>query len=250
VSVERASGLAVGDVVLMPAGDGLNRVHPGSMESRKAAEPRNTASAEHEALAARERTADERERMAGEREAAADERERKADQRERDADRREAVLTQRQQEIDERERELDRRRRALGEAVETLEQRTLETIERSRALLALSGQRLNRAEASVMRTQARRERHQADIDRAAAETEREWVAMLPDPGESIERAKTLRKKVLAAMEAFAANEDEAARVHEQLAAMRPEHRGEYRRTAERARTVARRARQVLGTFAD
>ncbi len=235
------------------------------MESEKAAAgPGNAMSAQRETLTGceraaderqrladqRERRADERERIASGREAVADERERQADQREREADRREAALTERQREIDERERELDRRGRVLGEAVETLAQRTLETIERSRALLALSGQRLNRQEAAVMRVEAHRERHQAEIDRGAAEGERVRAAALPDPGKAIERAKALRKQALAAMEAFAANEEEIARVHEQLAARRPERRDEFRHTAELARTMARRARDLLGAFTE
>lgn len=50
------------------------------------------------------------------------------------------------------------------------------------------------------------------------------------------------------MEALAGNEEEAARIHEQLAAMRPERRDEYRRIADQARRRARKAREDLGTF--
>jgi hypothetical protein len=132
--------------------------------------------------------------------------------------------------------------------VETLEQRTLETIERSRALLALSGERLNRQEAAVMRVEARRERHQAEIYRASAEGERKQAVVLPDPSKAIERAKALRKRARTAMEALAGNEDEIARVHELLAARRPEQRDEYRRIAEQARMRARRVRENLRAF--
>ena len=59
--------------------------------------------------------------------------------------------------------------------------------------------------------------------------------MLPDPSEAIERARVLRGKAIAAVEALAANEDQIARIHEELAASLPERRGEYQRTAEQAR---------------
>jgi hypothetical protein len=116
---------------------------------------------------------------------------------------------ERERAADEREQTADERDR-LGEAVETLEQRMLETIERSRALLALNGERLNRQEAAVMRAEARRERHQAEIDRASAESERGKAAVLPDPGKAIERAKALHKRARTVMEALACNEDEIA----------------------------------------
>ena len=92
-----------------------------------------------------------------------------------------------------------------------------------------------------MRGEARRERRQAEIDRASAESEREQAAVLPDPGQAIERAR-------AAMEALAAREDEIVGVHELLAARHPEQRGEYRRTAEQARMRARRVREDLRKF--
>ena len=91
--------------------------------------------------------------MAGERERTA-EREVLANERERLADEREVLANERERKADEREQELDKRGRALGLGVETLEQRTLETIER----LALSAQRLNREEAAGKRAEARRER--------------------------------------------------------------------------------------------
>ncbi len=172
-----------------------------------------------------------------------DERERRAGERERVADEREAALTVRQQESDERERALDERARRVGDAVESLEQRTLETIERSRALLALSGERLNRQEAVVKRQGARRGRQQAEVDRSSAESERGLAAWLPDPDKLIERTEALRKQTLTAMEAFAANEEEVARLHEDLAARHPERREEYQRTPNKhARRHAKPAR--------
>ena len=73
--------------------------------------------------------------------------------------------------------------------------------------------------------------------------------MPPDPSEAIERAKVLREQALAAMEALAANEDQIAHIHEELAASRPKRRDEYQRTAEQARTAARRAREIVRKFA-
>jgi hypothetical protein len=115
------------------------------------------------------------------------------------ADEREALANGRERKADEREQDLDRRGRALGLGVETLEQRTLETIER----LALSAQRLNREEAGVKRAKARRERQQAAIDRACAESERGLQAWLPDPSPAVNRAEELRKQALTAIEALA-----------------------------------------------
>jgi hypothetical protein len=58
----------------------------------------------------------------------------------------------------------------------------------------------------------------------------------------------LRRQALTAIEAFAASEEEIARAYEELAASRPERRGEYLRAAEQARATARRAREVVRTF--
>ena len=231
-------------------------VHPRGVESKKAATgPGNAASAQQEDMTERERVADERERVAGERErkankreALADERERKADEREREADRREAALNERQWGIDERERELNERGRELGVVVESLQQRALETVERSRALLALSRQRLNRHETAAERAQAHQERQQAELSRTLAQSKREHAAALPDPTEVIARARALSEQARAVMEAIAANEEEIARLHEELAARSPERREEYRHTAEQARVNARRAREVIRKF--
>ncbi|HUK73181.1 MAG TPA: hypothetical protein VLW50_31275 [Streptosporangiaceae bacterium] len=53
---------------------------------------------------------------------------------------------------------------------------------------------------------------------------------------------------MTAMQAFAGTEEEVARIFEELASGHPERRDEYRRTAEQARTKARRAREALRTF--
>jgi hypothetical protein len=124
----------------------------------------------------------------------------------------------------------------------------LETVERSRALLALSGQRANRHEAAVKRAEACRERQQAELTRTLAESKREHAAALPDPSEAVERARVLREQAATAMESLAAREDEVARIYEELASRRPAHRDEYRRTAEQARAGARRAREVVRKF--
>ena len=91
----------------------------------------------------------------------------------------------------------------------------------------------------MKRARARRERQQAEIDRASAETERGLLIGLPDPSKPIERAEALGTQTRAAIEAFAATEDEIARIHEELAATRVG-RGEYRRTAEKHARPAKR----------
>ena len=115
-------------------------------------------------------------------------------------------------------------------------------------MLALSRQRLDRNEAAVMRAESSRERQHAELSRTVAASKREHAAALPDPGEAIERARVLREQAMAAMEALAAREDEIARVYEELAGRRPARRDQYRRTAEQARTGARRAREVVRKF--
>jgi hypothetical protein len=173
--------------------------------------------------------------------AASNQRDGRAGEREREADRREA---------DERERELDERGRALGWAVETLEQRTLETIERSRALLGYDVERLNREETAARRATERRARQQAQINRASAESERGLAAWQPDPGVQVKRAQELRRQARTAIEAFSATEEQIARLHDELAASRPERRDEFRRTAEQARQVARQAREAPRAFTE
>lgn len=51
------------------------------------------------------------------------------------------------------------------------------------------------------------------------------------------------------MEAFAALEDQIARVHEDLATRRSDRCDEFRRTAEEARASARRAREIVRNLA-
>ena len=115
-------------------------------------------------------------------------------------------------------------------------------------MLELSEQRLNRHEAAVMRAQERQEREHAELGRAVAEGKREHAAALPDPREAITRATALREQALSAMEGLAVIEDQLARTYEELAARSPQRRDECRRTAEQARTSARRAREVVQRF--
>jgi hypothetical protein len=112
----------------------------------------------------------------------------------------------------------------------------------------LSGQRLSRHEAAVRRVQERRERERAELGRAVAESKRERAAALPDPYDAIARAAALREQGLTVMEALAVVEDQLARTHKEMAARSPERRDEYRRTAEQARTSARRACEVVRKF--
>ena len=187
-------------------------------------------------MASDQRAADEPEYTAGEREHMADQREHTADERERQAD--------------ERERKLGEREREAGLDAETLDQHTLEAIDRARYLLALSAERLNRQEARVERGQAGRPREQAEIDRASAEGARGLAAMERDPAVAIRRSVALRRQAQAAIENFAVNEDHIARIHEELAASDTDRREEYQRIAERAREGARRAREALRKFTD
>jgi chromosome segregation ATPase len=220
--------------------------HPGTMTDAGAVQ-RETQDARERAADERQVRADEREQLAEERERNADERDARADERERLADERERAADLRETELDDREHALIERSQQLSTDLEDLEERTLATIERSRILLARSGQRLSRQEEAVRRHQARRERQQAEIDRASAETERSLGTWWPDPAPAIERSRKLRQKAVAAIETFAANEEQIARLHEDLAAGQPSRRGEHRQLAEQARDTARKAREILGS---
>jgi hypothetical protein len=132
---------------------------------------------------------------------------------------------------------------------ETLEQRSLERIERSRVLLTLSEARLTREEAELRRKLARQGRQQAAVDRASAESQRKQGAGHPEPADLAKRSRLLRQQSLVTLEALAASEEEVARVHEDLAARHPAHREDYLRVAAKARTAARRTRGTLRSFA-
>lgn len=100
----------------------------------------------------------------------------------------------------------------------------------------------------MKRQRAHRQRQQAEVSRAAAESERKLTGWLPDPGPLAERGKVLRRRVLASMRALASNEEEAARIFQDLAASNPNRRAEYLDQAEHARTSALSAREVLARF--
>jgi hypothetical protein len=152
--------------------------------------------------------------------------------------------------LNERERQLDERAHRVGVAVDDLQQRVLASIERSRALLARSGERLSRQEAGLKRTTDDRARQQAEINRESAESERHLVAGLPDPSEAVERAKNFHTRARSAVEAFASAQEEIASINEQLAARLPGHHDEYERIAEQARKAARKARDILPALTD
>jgi hypothetical protein len=121
----------------------------------------------------------------------------------------------------------------------------LEAIARSRELLVLSEQRLNREEAAVRRAESSRDRQQATINREASESEREMAAGLPDPGLLTVRASDLRKQSRAAIAAFAEREEEIARLHEAMAKRTPEGRESMLELAAKARAAARQAHEAL-----
>ena len=100
------------------------------------------------------------------------------------------------------------------------------------------------------RAEAGHERHQAEIDRAVAESQRKQAAKVPDPSKAIERAKALSKHARTVMGALAAVEEEIAGTFEQLAARRQDRRDEHRHTAEQARITARKIREDLRTLPD
>src|SRR5215831_247716 len=143
----------------------------------------------------RESLADERERKADQRQVLADERERKADQRQVLADERERKADQRQGLADERERKADRREDRLAELAQQFGVHTgsrvrqsREAIERSRAILSASGDRLDRNEATLRHAQASSQSGQEQADRVA----RGWEAGFPG---TIRVAMTLMEEI-------------------------------------------------------
>lgn len=143
----------------------------------------------------------------------------------------------------------DRIAQDLGVLTASRQRRALEAIERSRALLSASSDRLDRGEAALRRSAASAERDQAEVDRVVGQSERELACRPPDPREQIEYAKALRKRLSATAAALATTEDEVAQVHDELAARRPEHASEYRRAADAARKAADHAREVERQYA-
>lgn len=129
-----------------------------------------------------------------------------------------------------------------------LERRTLEDIERERALLARGGERVNRREARASREQARGAREQEEVNRESAESRRTMSGWPPDLDDAIDRVRDSRRRARLAIQAVAASEDRIAHVLEELAAGRPDRREEYRRAAEQARKAAREAQEILRAF--
>jgi len=81
-----------------------------------------------------------------------------------------------------------------------------------------------------------------------ADSKRERAVGRLSPGEVIGQTRILREKGMAAMEALAANEEEIARLHDELANTRPDRRDEYQRTADQARIAACKAREIVRKF--
>jgi len=120
----------------------------------------------------------------------------------------------------------------------------LEAIERSQALLLASADSLERTQEAVKRTDAHRHRDQAAIARAAAYSERQLAYPPSDRQESVEYARAMRTRLAATVAAFAAVEERAGRLFDQLAISHPERASAYQRKAQQARDTAHRARQI------
>ncbi len=146
-----------------------------------------------------------------------------------------------------REQEQDARAQASGAAFDALEQRTRATIERSRALLAASSHRHGGKEAAAAETERLPGPDHAEAGRPATENAEPAA---PDPGRQVERARALRSQALAAIAAFAATEEEIARIHDDLAARHPGRRDEHHEIAGHARAAARKAQEIMRDFAD
>jgi len=71
------------------------------------------------------------------------------------------------------------------------------------------------------------------------------AALPPDPAKPVERARASRQRAVRAIDDLATNQEEAARAYEELAAITPGQREEYQASADRARDLARRAREAL-----
>jgi len=91
---------------------------------------------------------------------------------------------------------------------------------------------------------AHRRRDQAAIARAAAYSERQLAYPPSGRQESVEHARDMRKRLAATVAAFAAVEERAGRLFDQLATSHPERASAYQRKAQQARDTAHRARQI------
>ena len=191
-----------------------------------------------------------RDRKAVVREAFADQREREADQREREADQREALANRREREADQRDEQMQALIGELRSLVTGAQRDALAAIEGSLELLSVSADSFQRGEEAVQRAAARRRREEAAIARAAAQAERQRADSPPAGQGFIRQARELRTRLSATVAAFAAAEDNAAGIFDQLAASHPERAGEYQRRAQQARDAADRARELSCKLAE
>ena len=198
----------------------------------------------------RERQADERERQADVREAFADLREREANRREREADERESVADRREGQADEREEQIQGLIGELRGLVTGAHRDALEAIESSLALLSASADSFQRSEEAVKRAAARRSREEATIARAAAQDERQRAYSAPARQRLIRQAREIRTRLSATVAVFAAAEDNAARIFDQLATSHPERASAYQRKAQQARDAGDRAREISRQLTD
>jgi hypothetical protein len=192
----------------------------------------------------RETRADQREALADQRERGADQREREADQREREADQRETLADQRDRGADEREEQIKTLIGELRGLVTGAHRDALEAIERSQTLLLASVESLERTKEAVEREDARRGREQAAIARAAAYSERQLAHPSLAGEESAEHTKAMRTRLAATAAAFAAVEESAGRLFDELATSHPERASAYQHKAQEARGAAHRAREI------
>ena len=132
----------------------------------------------------------------------------------------------------------------------TIEERAREAIQRGRTRLAASAAHLDRSKAALSRTSARNHPQQDEIQRAIADSERQRNRAMaapagdPDPDSANERLVGLRQQLADKARKLAAAEDETARLHEDIAAHRPDKTVEARHIAGQARAAAQRAREI------
>lgn len=174
---------------------------------------------QRKALAAR------RAREAGEREKRLAERERKADERQRAAHQRQNLLAE--------------QTRLLGLGSGSAQLHIWATIERSRASLAAGRPADDSQQVPDRRSAARGKGQAGSTDLAGNQTPARGL------GETLERANTLRREVVAAIAAVAVTEEETARLYDDLAARRPDRAEHYRGIADAARAGARRAHELV-----
>lgn len=117
-------------------------------------------------------TPEQRDFWLGQWEALLAHRERAANEREADTDRRAHAVTEREQLVRELEERIDRRAREHDVPTASLQQRALEAITRSRALVAASSAGLERSEEALRRAKATNHRRKEGTDRRISAAER------------------------------------------------------------------------------